>query len=156
MKMDAPLSWKLKVLSFISIVMVVYIHTYYTEGETFATLGLAERWIGGKTCRIAVPLFYAISGYLFFLKMPDGIRSIASKLKKRVRTLLVPYALANTFTLLFYVAVNLVARKVPAVDAVLNFKVLDTVSKGVWPTLEMTYITPPLRFNYGSCATLSL
>lgn len=109
--MNEYLSRKLKLLSAFSIVMVIYIHMYYTEGAHMPTLNLIESSIGGGFNRTAVPLFYIISGYLFFLKVPDGFRSIEGKMKKRVRTLLIPYVIANAFTFLFYCGMNAIALK---------------------------------------------
>lgn len=53
--------------------------------------------------RIAVPLFFFISGFLFFHR-PDGFdgRTYAQKLKKRARTILVPYVCWNLLVILFY------------------------------------------------------
>lgn len=47
-------------------------------------------------CRIAVPAFFLISGFLFFIKMERWNRGIwAGKMKRRVHTLLIPYILWN-------------------------------------------------------------
>lgn len=55
--------------------------------------------------RLAVPLFFIISGYYFFFnkdnKQSFSISYYLSKLKKRTNTLLVPYLLWNLFVLLF-------------------------------------------------------
>lgn len=57
-------------------------------------------------CRIAVPLFFLISGYLFFNSFEQwGITVYFSKIKKRVYTILLPYLLWNIlafFILYFY------------------------------------------------------
>ena len=58
-------------------------------------------------CRLAVPCFFFISGYLFF----NGLHGWSwtewgRKLKNRVRTLLVPYLLWNVIALLAYWAWN--------------------------------------------------
>lgn len=146
-KMNAHLSAKLKILSLVAIVMVLYIHTYYSEGENLATLGIIETLIGQRLCLIAVPMFYVISGYLFFLKMSEGVKSIGGKLKKRVRTLLVPYLLANLFTFLFYVTLNCITMIVPAIDAVVNFKIFGVIEQGLLPTLKLIFIDPPIAFQ---------
>lgn len=47
-------------------------------------------------CRIAVPCFFLFSGFLFFTKLHEWDWSIwGEKLKKRIRTLLIPYLLWN-------------------------------------------------------------
>lgn len=144
--MNQYLSDKIRVLSLLSIVLVVYIHTYYTEGEAMPTLSWLERLIGGGICRMAVPMFYVISGYLFFLKCDDGVKSTLPKMRKRVRTLLVPYLLANILTFAFYVAVNVVADHVPAIGSVLNFRVLAWLDEGTL-TLVKNVFWGPIAFQ---------
>ncbi len=45
--------------------------------------------------RLAVPLFFLMSGYLFFYKTDFDINTYKRKLKSRFRTLLIPYILWN-------------------------------------------------------------
>lgn len=52
--------------------------------------------------RCAVPLFYLISGYLFFMKVPDGVKSIGRKIRKRIKSLLIPYFIGCAFFVIFY------------------------------------------------------
>lgn len=146
--MNEYLSKKLSFLSAVLILMVLFIHSYYTEGAQFQTLLFIENTIGSGICSIAVPLFYVISGYLFFLKMPDGMKSIGEKLKKRCHTLLIPYLIANILTFVFYAILNIIAWKVSAIDNVVNFKVLESaIENGVWDTLILIFINPPIAFQ---------
>ena len=145
--MTEYLSRKLKLLSAFAIIMVIYIHMYYTEGAVTPTLNLLETIVSGF-CRTAVPLFYIISGYLFFLKVPDGLKSIRQKIKKRARTLLVPYLIANIFTFLFYCGVNAIALKFGEVSNVLNFNIFDDIARlGIWGTIELVFINPPIAYQ---------
>lgn len=141
------LSEKLKVLSFIAISMVIYIHMFYAEGIDMRHLAAVQNFIGNGLCRIAVPLFFTISGYLFFLKINDGITTIFHKMRKRVKTLLIPYILANSFTFVFYAILNLIALKIPAIDRVVNFKVFDTIGSNIAEILEFIYVSPPIAFQ---------
>lgn len=146
--MTPYLSDKLRVLSAISIILVIYIHMYYAEGSAMINLNLIEGIIGNGFCLLAVPLFYVISGYLFFLETTNGIYSIAPKLRKRIHTLLVPYVLMNTLALLFYLCINLIANKVPAIDGVLNFHIIEAFKdNGIWKTLISYYWTDPVAFQ---------
>ena len=55
----------------------------------------------------AVPLFFMISGYLFFIKNDDYNASLyKSKLEKRLTTLLVPYIIWNLLYVLFNIMVE--------------------------------------------------
>lgn len=140
-QMTPYLSDKLKVLSLFSIVLVIYIHMFYTEGIGMPIFEFVSTFLGGSICAVAVPLFYIISGYLFFLKAKSLV-SIKDKMKKRVRTLLIPYLLANTLTFIFYVALNLLSRMNAALNSVVNFKVLDTFNHGFLLVLSDIYWGP--------------
>lgn len=55
----------------------------------------------------AVPLFFMISGYLFFIKNDDyNASQYKSKIKKRLTTLLVPYLIWNLLYVLFNIIVE--------------------------------------------------
>ena len=147
-KMTKYLSNKLRVLSFISIILVVYIHTYYSEGKSMSSLMKLESFWGNGICRVAVPLFFVISGYLFFLKCPDGIKSIWPKMKKRVRTLLVPYLLVNSFAIIFYVLMNVMVNYSPTINGVVNYHIFDEISQyGIWGSILALYWTDPVAFQ---------
>lgn len=137
--MNKYLSDKFKVLSAVSILMVVWIHTYYSEGKGMPILGGLETLIGNGLCLAAVPLFYVISGYLFFLKVPDGVKSIFGKMRKRVRTLLIPYFIVNAACLIFYICINLLALRYPTIDNVLNFHVLKWFDSGIGTVIYNTF-----------------
>lgn len=54
-------------------------------------------------CRLAVPCFFFISGYLFFQQLQKWDWSIwKKKIRRRIRTLLVPYLLWNLIDLIAY------------------------------------------------------
>ena len=54
-------------------------------------------------CRLAVPLFFLISGYLFFNGLEDWNKEVyLDKMKRRSRSLLVPYILWNLLAVLFF------------------------------------------------------
>lgn len=48
--MNAYLSKKFKILSAISILMVLYIHMYYTEGKSLPILQIIEGTMGQYSC----------------------------------------------------------------------------------------------------------
>lgn len=103
--MPQYLSDKIKVCSFISIILVLYIHSDFHEtrneiqGMCFNIM--LQTFISEKIGRLAVPLFFMISGYLFFVKV-IGIKDVLKKQKKRIKTLLIPYIIAALFLPLFY------------------------------------------------------
>lgn len=58
---------------------------------------VSQREIGD----IAVPLFFFISGFLFFYKVNFTLGVCKIKLRKRIRSLIIPYILWNTLWLIF-------------------------------------------------------
>ena len=109
--MSPYLSDKLKVLSFFSIILVLYIHSGFhntpDEIQGMAFNHYLQTSISGMLGRCAVPLFYAISGYLFFLNIDNGMLSVWGKMKRRVKTLLIPFIIAACFFPAFMVGMEL-------------------------------------------------
>ena len=64
-------------------------------------LDYLQHFLSGLLGRCAVPLLYLISGYLFFQDVPEGLRSVSLKIKKRFRTLLIPYMIGCVFFVVF-------------------------------------------------------
>lgn len=108
--MNEYLSLKIKRISFLLIVMVVFLHSYNIDiKQGGKVLVFAKDWnwfiqnfISNGLTRIAVPMFFLISGYLFFLDQKFELQDIWIKIKKRFRTLVVPYLIWTLFGLLLY------------------------------------------------------
>ncbi len=112
---DKILSKTITALRFPMIFLVVLLHTIIIDQNCLGkiliphgkypvfdiSLHLLQRNLGD----IAVPLFFFISGYLFFLNIKDFNFTIyKNKLKKRYKSLLIPYLLWNTLFFLFLLA----------------------------------------------------
>lgn len=81
-------------LRFPLIVGIVMIHCcQFSEGSHTGIF--ITQVFGEGFSRSCVPLFFAISGYLFFLSKERTIDTYFTQLRKRVRTLLLPYLLWN-------------------------------------------------------------
>lgn len=102
--MTQYLSDKLRVLSLISIIFVLYIHSRFQPNEIMGMVyyDKIQLFTSEMIGRCAVPLFYLISGYLFFMKVPDGVKSIGRKIRKRIKSLLIPYFIGCVFFVIFY------------------------------------------------------
>lgn len=98
---------KIRFFSSFLIVMVVYLHSYYTEGEQYPISRYLQDFIGGGICGAANYMFFLISGYLFFHNIGDFL-SIKQKMRKRVQSLLVPYILWNVIFLFWYFVLGLI------------------------------------------------
>ena len=69
---------------------------------------LCNDYVAYGLCASAVPLFFLISGFLYFTGCESqfGLKDYMAKNRKRLRTLLIPYLLWNIFTLLLFGAVQ--------------------------------------------------
>lgn len=107
---------KISYLNLILIVFVLLLHSYYTEASDYPCAMAIQRFTGtyGLT-GVAVPMFYLLSGLLFF----NGIKAVKDclpKMRKRVRTLLVPYIIWNIIFVLWYV----VLQNLPGIGGFIN------------------------------------
>ncbi|MBI0400169.1 acyltransferase family protein [Cyclobacterium marinum] len=108
--MNEYLSYKLKVISLLLMVMVVFLHSYniivsFNSGNININSGVnffIQEFISHGVTRIAVPSFFFISGYLFFLNFNGKIQSFLNKFKSRIKSLLVPYLLWSAWGLIFF------------------------------------------------------
>jgi surface polysaccharide O-acyltransferase-like enzyme len=106
---DAKISKRMEILRFPLIVLIVFNHNYAStvrlQQGVEAGVKFNGFWvdftrflISQGVAKVAVPLFFIMSGYLFF----SGEWSSATygdKLKRRLRTLLVPYLFWNLLSL---------------------------------------------------------
>ena len=117
--MTATLSARLHALRFVAIVLVVFLHSF-NVGKMKDTPQAAQEqpvavyiqvFVNQGIARIAVPLFFAISGYLFFFNLPGGevapaprfaARLLAVKMRRRVRSLVVPYLIWSALGILLF------------------------------------------------------
>lgn len=119
---NSYLSSKLKAISFLMMVLVVFIHSHNLDininsknlsmekGFNF----FIQNFISRGIAEIAVPMFFIISGYLFFLSMKSGkVAEFLPKLKKRTRTLVTPYLLWSIFGILFFLVLQSISISKP-------------------------------------------
>nr|WP_281383522.1 acyltransferase [Granulicella aggregans] len=103
------------VLRFPLIVLVVFFHAY-TASVDLAGGGIAGSqqvdpvsafvriFVSKGFGNLAVPLFFLVSGFLFFQKYDGSWATYKEKLSRRVKTLLIPFLIWNFATYLVYFA----------------------------------------------------
>lgn len=108
--MDQYLSQKIRIVSFLSMIMVVLLHSYNINIKHSGQIlylekdinWIVQNFVSNGITRIAVPIFFFISGYLFVIGSNLTSYDFIVKIKKRVRTLVIPYLFWTLFGLLFY------------------------------------------------------
>lgn len=156
--MDKYLSAKLRVLSLISIVAVVYIHACTLKfqwsllpwtpiSEPLGANSFIQYFISNGLTRFAVPLFFAISGYLYFRNLTPTPMGFADKFVKRLRTIGVPYLLWSALGL----ALTAVLLNLPAMAPALGhwegrglpgFQVISEIPPTLGARLFRLFIKP--------------
>jgi surface polysaccharide O-acyltransferase-like enzyme len=106
-KIEEDLSKRINSLRFLLIVFVVFIHNNPTEinfsngTEIYvvpAYVNIIIELISNIIARVAVPLFFLISGYLLYAKGENFL----TVLKKKSRTILLPYITWNVLAVFFF------------------------------------------------------
>jgi len=103
-------------LRFPLIVFVVYIHSFgkpmdfsaidFNNLQPVDYYNLFRISISHVLTHIAVPMFFFISGFLFFLKLENwNIKTYWDKISKRIKTLLIPFIIWNTIRILLKVLI---------------------------------------------------
>lgn len=114
MKTTDYFSKKATLVSFIMSIFVIYIHAnnlpYYgiaANGKTISNI--AVNILGETIGEVAVPFFFMMSAYwLFRFDTHDrnAMNILIRKMKKKVKTICLPYLLWNTFGMVFYMAIT--------------------------------------------------
>lgn len=101
-------SQRIGMMRFPLIVGVVFAHAYPGAGYNFISV-FVYNFICHGLARIAVPLLFLISGYLFFINFDLSKQTYWSKFQARIGTLLIPFLIWNFATLLIFA----LAQKIP-------------------------------------------
>jgi surface polysaccharide O-acyltransferase-like enzyme len=108
--MNNYLSNKIKITSFISIILVLYIHSIFNnpnDYESMIYLKFIQYFLGTVLGYLAVPFFFILSGYLFFLGNNTASFEMKYKLKSRFTTLFIPYLIACLLISVFYYLISI-------------------------------------------------
>lgn len=135
---------KITILNSILILMVLYIHSYYTESDQFQVASFIARFFSGYAfCGTANRLFFLLAGFLFFNNLHTA-KDCYYKIKKRVKSLLVPYLIWNCVFVLWYIVLG----AIPGIKTFVNSDVLSNFDT-VYSVISYLFIQPanfPLWF----------
>ena len=118
----------IKHLRLVLMVMVVYIHSKPVPRGTFGAYDNVYDIVSGILCSVAVPLFFVFSGYLFFAGGEFSAASYVAKLKKRARTLLLPYVIWS----LAFILLLFVFQRIAPAQFSNSFPLVSEFSAGDW------------------------
>jgi surface polysaccharide O-acyltransferase-like enzyme len=156
--MNQNLSNKLKALSFWSIVLVLIIHANNTKLHINTAYPISSKgipffvqlFLSQGIAAVAVPIFFGISGYLFFFTGNGSLHAIGNKLTKRLRTLLIPYLFWSMLGLVSMATLPHIPLLKPwfnqtpfanfSIAALLNALVLQPVPYQFWFVLHLSIL----------------
>lgn len=144
MEIPTFFSNKLRILSFIAIIGVLISHSYFTENNAWTVNAFIQNLVGCQLARFCIPLFFFISGYLFFRETREGgFKKIFMKMHSRVHSLLVPYVLWN---LLFFLSI-IFLQLLPVLGSKINTDFLTILSTRSCPELFLFIFWEPAAFH---------
>ena len=128
-------SKKIAILNAAAIVLVLLLHSYFLEAAEYPVAQNVQLFTGTNGISgVAVPLFYFISGMLFF-KSVNRVKDCISGIRKRIRSLLVPYILWNVIFVGWY----LVMSMIPGISGFINSDMLSHFSINT-PIVSLDYL----------------
>ncbi len=105
--MNSFVSQKFKFWSFVSMVLLVFVHGYNLQdrylqpwtlpGESLSITSFVEYWLANGLFRFRIPMLFIISGYLY---ASHDITPNKGRIGKRFKSLLVPYLVWSAIALL--------------------------------------------------------
>lgn len=121
--MNVKISNKITKIRPLLVLMVVLIHSerafrLYLEPTRITQYIIAL--FQGNICRIAVPMLFVFSGYLFFAKYDKGISNYVKLIQKKCKRLLLPYLVINAAIIIICLFI-----KLPGISGKITLDSLD-------------------------------
>lgn len=110
------LNLKIRLLSLLAMILVVFVHAYTLDAGGYSGAITTKKsyntflqdFISHGLARVASPLFFIISGYLMFKGFRPETSVLLIRYKKRVRTLLIPFIVWSGYGIGLYFILQLV------------------------------------------------
>ncbi len=142
------MSSKIAHMMFILSIFVVYIHA---NDPSYLVMGgyrleqTLENIISQGAARVAVPLFFFMSGWLAFSKRDLSSKDLVLSFKKKIYTLLIPYLIWNVFYMGYSFLMLVLTHRLETVGSIALF-VLKSVflyecNPAFWYVLQLIGIT---------------
>lgn len=142
------LSQTIDYVRFPLIILVLFIHTgieQFSAEYSYSGFNFVRHFVTDEFACLGVPLFFFISGFLFFYNCEFSFDVYKQKLKSRVKSLLIPYIIWN----LAYVILKFLSESFTSVHVestmVKDYGLLDWIQV-FWDAREGNPINGPLWF----------
>jgi surface polysaccharide O-acyltransferase-like enzyme len=130
--MNPQISYKIKIVSFISMIMVVILHSYNLDTKFKGVLPeiiidynwFIQNFISNGMARIAVPVFFIISGYLIFKEGYLSKNLYIVKIKNRIKTLFIPFLFWSLLSIVIY----FILQEIPQLQPFFSKELIKSLS----------------------------
>jgi len=118
LKINSQLSQRIELLRFVLIIGIVFIHIHTGDIQFSGTIlmgnvyAMLTEYLSEALARVSVPLFFALSGYLYFLNFEASSENFIKKFKSRFRTLFIPFVIWNMLIFIFFA----IAQNIPVIE----------------------------------------
>ena len=157
----SEISRRMDYASLVAAMMILFIHGSLSTIPLPRSVDLLQVFIGDGICRVAVPFFLVRAGYFFFLNIRD-VRTVFPRIKKRFKTLVIPYFFWAILGLLFLFAVSrisflrpLIVRQYPwaSLRQLAHFLLFDPINYQLWflRDLFLLCLLSPVLFLFIRC-----
>ena len=146
-QLDGDISFRLTLMKFLAIIAVVFIHTDYPTSivnpQNLAVVYYCDTVVSGYICHFAVPLFFCISGFIYFAKGYQ--HNMWNFTAKKVKEILFPYILWNTIAITY-----IFAAQIPDVTRryFTDYLIIENFDLGRWVSCYIGFSDAWLPFLY--------
>lgn len=167
--MDRKLSEKISAISSIACILVVFIHAEVFQvrlpGGTVDTYGrnlstIVQLFISEGIAKVGVPLFFFISGFLFYRNFSFKKDDIIRKYKKKFYSYIIPYMIWSVLVFLFYYVLSLIPQTAPFVtsrnfetiniERIIKYVLIQPVNSPLWFLRNLIIFTAIHPIIWGS------
>ena len=136
-------SERIKVLNVICTAMVVAIHCRpNVELPLYSTSYLLQEFFSNGISRVAVPMFFLISGILFFKDSTQSLNHYPKKIHSRIHSLVIPYLTCSLFVLILNFGIQAGVRSFPALGKIINGSSSGLLEKNAIDLLYIWLVSP--------------
>ncbi len=117
------------------------IHSYFevsATGKGIVIFKYIQIFFSQIVARIAVPLFFIISGYLLFFKYKLDYKFYYKVIKRKIKSLLVPFLIWNLAVFCFF----FIIQKIPLAAKYSSGNLMDLSNLSFLKTLELVFLRP--------------
>lgn len=137
MKVSSYISKKISTLSFVGIIFVVYIHSTLLNIEHYKWFVYTQDFLR-SIWNSFYPMFFAISGYFFFIGIKGTRLDFIYKYKSRFKSLIIPYFFWN----ISFLMIMLTLKYNPVTASVINSDFSNLFSLSIFGWFHELFVKP--------------